>query len=150
MIYLECEPDKVLVSAMGIPRKEIKHSFSKGNVCNRLEKSRNSKGLVDEDPLSMQPSYIKELKLYEEKDEIKLLYDEKTQNYLIVLCPTLEEWILKVVKEAKIDISSYGLPDDRGKLHETINTKLKNLKNLIDDIKQKSSMLKTLEGFVKR
>lgn len=150
MIYLECKPDKALVGALGVPRKEIRHLFSKGNVCNKLEKSRNSRGLVDEDPLSTQPSYIRKLKPYSEKAGIKLLHDEDNQNYLIILCPTLEEWILEVVKEVGIDMSSYGLPDDTSRLHEAINTKLKNFKYLLDDIKQKSSMLKTLEGFVKR
>jgi len=67
-----------------------------------------------------------------------------------MLCPTLEEWILKVVKKVNIEISNYGLPDDAGKLHATINTKLENFKRLIKDIKKKSSMLKTLERFIKK
>lgn len=33
MIYVECNPDKVLVRALGISKRNIKHSFSKGNVC---------------------------------------------------------------------------------------------------------------------
>lgn len=149
MIYLECEPDKALLSALGIAKREVKHVFSKGNVCNRLEKSINSRGLVDEDPSSIQPTYIKKIKLISNKDGIKLFYDEKTKNYLIMLCPTLEGWILRVVKEMNIEISDYGLPDDVSKLHGTINTKLGAFKRLIKDIKQKSSMLKSLEGFIK-
>lgn len=150
MIYLECEADKTLVSALGIPRKEIKHMFSKGNVCNRLEKSKNSKGLVDEDPLSPQPSYIGKLRPISNKHGIKLLLDEKNQNYLIVLCPRLEDWVLNVTIEAKIDLLNYGLPSDPNKLHETLNIKLDKFKDLIDKINQKSEMLKTLEGFIKK
>ena len=150
MIYLECEPDKALVKALGIPRKEIKHMFSKGNVCNRLEKTENSKGLVDEDPLSPQPSYIGKLKSLSRGHGIKLLLDEKNQNYLIVLCPRLEDWVLNVTKEAKIDVSEYGLPNDPNKLHEALNIKLDKFRDLIDKIKQKSEMLKTLEGFMKK
>jgi hypothetical protein len=149
MIYLECEPDKVLVKALGISRKEIKHAFSKGNVCNKLEKSRNSKGLVDEDPLRPQPTYIGKLKLHSHEKDIKLLSDENAQNYLIMLCPTLEEWILKAVKELGVNIVNFGLPDDAGKLHKIINIKLGSFENLIEDIKKrKSGMLKTLEGFI--
>jgi len=151
MIYLECEPDKVLVSTLGIARKEIKHSFSKGNVCNKLKKSKNFKGLVDEDPKSPQPTYIERLRPCLEEQGIKLLKDENTQNYLIMLCPTLEKWILRVVKETGIDISKapYSLPDDPGKLHAVINTRLKGFKRLIEDIKQESLALKTLERLIK-
>jgi hypothetical protein len=150
MIYIECEPDKVLVKALGISRKEIKHVFSKGNVCNKLEKNINSKGLVDEDPLSAQPTYIGKLKLHSHEKNIKLLYDENAQNYLIMLCPTLEEWILKAVKESGMNIVNFGLPDDVEKLHRTINIKLGSFENLMEDIKKRrSSMLKTLEGFIK-
>jgi hypothetical protein len=150
MIYLECEPDKALVRAFGIARKEIKHMFSKGNVCNRLEKTKNSKGLVDEDPLSPQPSYIGKLKSLSRKNGIRLLFDEKKQNYLIALCPRLEDWVLNVTKEANIDVSKYGLPNDPNKLHEALNIKLDKFSDLIDKIKQKSEMLKTLEGFIKK
>jgi hypothetical protein len=151
MIYLECDSDKALVSSLGISRKEIKHSFSKGNVCNRLLNSKNSKGLVDEDPSSTQPTYIRKLKPISNKDGIKFFCDERNENYLIMLCPRLEEWILMVAKEVSIDMSNYGLPSDACRLHSTINTntKLDSFKRLIKDIEQKSSMLKTLEGLIK-
>jgi len=150
MIFLECEPDKALVKGLGIPRKEIKHMFSKGNVCNRLEKTKNSKGLVDEDPLNPQPSYIGKLKFLSRGHGIKLLVDEKNQNYLIVLCPRLEDWVLNVAKQASIDVLTHGLPNDPNKLHEALNIKLDRFRDLIDKIKQKSEMLKALEGFIKK
>ena len=57
MIYLECDPDKALVKALGMSNKAIQHVYSKGNVCNKLAKSSHSKGLVDEDPTSPQPAF---------------------------------------------------------------------------------------------
>ncbi|MDZ7313714.1 MAG: hypothetical protein ONB45_20835 [candidate division KSB1 bacterium] len=145
MIYLECEPDKVLVSVLGIPSKEIKHAHSKGNVCNKLAKSSHSKGLVDEDPPSAQPSYIGQLRLHSHEHQIKLLYDEKAQNLFIVLCPRLEEWILAAAKEAGVDIQDYGLPPEANQLHKVINTRLGSLALLIESIKRRSKMLKSLE-----
>jgi hypothetical protein len=118
-------------------------------VCNRLSRTSNSKGLVDEDPLSRQPKYISKLKAISDKYEIKLLSDEKAKNNLIVLCPTLEGWILKVAEEVGIDISEYDLPNDADSLHKVINLKPKNFTKLMEDIKQESRMLKTLEGFIK-
>ena len=150
MIYVECNADKTLVSALGFPRREIKHAHSKGNVCKRLESSRNSKGLVDEDSFSTQPRYIEKLKLLSHEDDVKVLYDGRAQNCLIMLCPRLEEWILKVVKEVKVDIGDYNLPNDADRLHKTINIKLKNFENLIEDIKESSRMVKTLERVIKR
>jgi len=149
MIYLECKPDRVLVTTLGIPSKEIQHESHKVRVCKRLEKSTNSKGLVDEDPSSTQPTYIRRLELHSNEHDIKLLYDEKTQNYLIVLCPRLEVWILKAATEAKVNVKNYDLPNTPEELHNIINTKVGKFMNLIQNIKEKSRMLKTLEDFVK-
>ncbi|MEW6686874.1 MAG: hypothetical protein AB1393_11830 [Candidatus Edwardsbacteria bacterium] len=74
MIYLECDADKVLVRALGVSRKEIICAHSIGNVCNRLRRKTNSKGLVDEDPGKIRPRYIERLKLLSYEDEIKVLY----------------------------------------------------------------------------
>lgn len=106
MIYLECYSDEALVKALGIHKKEIYHSYSKGNVCKKLEKNSESKGLVDEDPFSTQPSYIGKLKTNSHEYDIKLLYDEIANNHLIVLCPRLEDWILKAAKEAGINVKN--------------------------------------------
>ncbi|MGH7800750.1 MAG: hypothetical protein ACREOW_09000 [Thermodesulfobacteriota bacterium] len=148
---MECNPDEILVKALGIPRKEIDHAGNKEEVCKELEICTNSKGLVDEDPLGTQPSYIKKLKpLSDKRDDIKLMHDKKARNYLIILCPRLEEWILKATREAGVNVEVYGLPNNADELHKFINTKLKGFVNLIENIKGKSRMLKTLEDFLKR
>ncbi|MGI0011058.1 MAG: hypothetical protein ACREAE_06640 [Nitrosopumilaceae archaeon] len=148
MIYLECDPDKALVQTLGLSAKEIKHVYSKGNVCNRLAKSSQSKGLVDEDPLSAQPSYIRKLRLQSHEHQIKILYDEKAHNRLIVLCPRLEEWVLRAAQDAGVNIQDYGLPNNANQLHHIINTRIESLKSLIKSIRDKSKMLKALEGFI--
>mgnify|MGYP005843889063 CR=1 FL=1 len=151
MIHVECDADQTLVMTLGVPRKEIKHVHAKGNVCNRLEKGRRTKGLIDEDPLSLQPRYVRRLRLLSDEKQIKLYHDKIAENYLIMLCPRLEEWVLKVAREVGIDISEYGLPDDADKLHTALNikSKLENFEKLIEDIKERSGMLKTLEGFIR-
>ncbi len=60
---MECEPDEVLVRSLGVPKKKIRHVHSKGNVCRRLLKNKNSVGVVDEDPESVQPSYIQKFRV---------------------------------------------------------------------------------------
>jgi hypothetical protein len=149
MIYLECNPDKALISALGVSNKEIKHAFSKGNVCNQLAKHKNVKGVVDEDPASPQPSYVGKLKLHSHQQGIKFWHDDKNQNRLIMLCPRLEEWILKASQEAGINIQDYGLPNNANQIHHIINIRIENLKNLIKGMKDKSKMLKALEGLIR-
>lgn len=150
MIYVECNADEALVRALGVPKKEIKHSSDKGDVCKKLKKIRSSKGLVDEDPSGTQPSYIKDLRLLSHEDEIKILYDQRNQNHLILLCPKLEGWILKAAKEVEIDVRKYSLPDNENELHKVINRKLGKFVALIEELKQKRSRtLKTLEGLIK-
>lgn len=151
MIYLECYTDEALVKALGIHKKEIYHSFGKSNVCKRLEKSRNSKGLVDEDPGRTQPPYIGKMIIKSNEDDIKLLYDNDTNNNLIVLNPKLEEWILKSAKEVGVNMEDYSLPEDADELHKVIATKNppKEFVHLIEDIKKRSKMLRALEKLIK-
>lgn len=153
MIYVENEAHKTLLRAFGFSEKEITVANGKGNVCNKLEGKENCKGLVDEDPLSSQHSYFNKLEHKEVKDDIKLSYDQKKKNYLIILCPIVEKWILKAATEVKVNILKYNLPDNPNELYKVLHTdrkKYKNFENLIKDlIKQKSKRLKTLEGFIK-
>lgn len=152
MIYLECDPDKALVKALGISKTGIFHAGNKGNVCNRLKRNKNSKGLVDDDPSSAQPSYMDRLRLLSDEYGIKLLYDERNENHLIVLCPRLEDWILKAAKQVvgRGMGKKYGLPENADQLHKVINTNLEKFVNLVNDIKEKSGMLKALESLIKR
>lgn len=148
MIYVECKPDYTLVKILGLSKKEIRHEGGKSKICNRLRKSSKSKGLVDEDPLSTQHPYIKTLRLLSDKDDIKVLYSEKAQNHIFVLCPRLEEWILKIAKIAKVDPEKYGLPNDANELHKIININLGKFAKLIEALKKKSKILKNLENLI--
>lgn len=150
MIYLECNADEALVQACGVPKKVIKHIFSKGNVCKRLQKNKNVIGLVDEDPESTQPNYIGKLLLQSHEHNIKLFYEKKSGNVLIVLCPRLEEWILKAAKEARIQVKNFGLPDHANELHKVINSNLDHFTKLLDKIKGKSKMINALQVVLKR
>lgn len=145
LIYVECYPDTVLVKTLGIPRRKIIHAHSKGNVCNRLSKSKNSKGMVDEDPYSSQPNYLKKLRLVDERDDLKLLMDNRNNNKLIVVCPTLEGWIIATSKEAGISLRDFNLPNNPDRLHETINLNLGKFEALIKELVNKSQRMDTLK-----
>jgi len=151
MIYTECKPDSTLVKMLGIPKKQIIHQQGKPEICKQLEKRENWKGLIDEDPFSVQPSYLKKLQVQENLPNygLKILSNTSKNNDLFVLCPLLEEWIIKAAKEAGIDIKRYNLPDDGDQLHKVINLDLRKFERLVNDLKGKSEMIKALEKALK-
>jgi len=147
MIYVECKPDFILVrSITAIPKREIVHEFGKGNVCNRLQKQQNSRGLIDEDPSASQPPYLEKMTPRGDQPQqgLKVLEHKSSGNSLVLLCPTLEEWILGAAKEAEMDVvRKYGLPDDPVRLHRVINLDLDKFEKLVENLRD-SRRLKTL------
>ena len=134
MVYVECKPDVALVESLGISYRDIEHTGGKSGVCKKLEKQFNSIGLVDEDPGAGTPSYINTLKLSAQENCIKIFIDNKNKTKLIMLCPKLEEWILKVAKKSKIDPKKYGLPDNPSFLHSKINSDIQNFKLFLNEL----------------
>jgi len=103
--------------------------------------------LLDEDPYSGQPRYVKEARLKNDLPEhdIKILHHSSANNHLIVLCPALEEWILRAARESGIDVTKYNLPNNAAKLHAEINISLDKFEKLLEDLKDSSNRLKTLK-----
>jgi hypothetical protein len=140
MIYIECKADLILTKSITtIPSKEICHAGNKSGVCKKLQRYRKCTGLVDEDPQGTSPSYMKKLNRENLcKHDLKILHDNNSDNRLIILCPRLEEWILKTAKEASIDVRKYDLPNDGKKLHRQININLNKFEKLMDGLKNKN------------
>jgi len=153
-IYLvECKPDAVLIKSLTLaPRKRIEHAGNKSQLLKKLtEHYSNSKGIIDEDPGSIQPPHLQKFKQKQDLPSCKLriLHQKGRNNTLIILCPALEEWILDTAKEAKIDPQEYGLPKDPTKLHQQINIQIDKFQKLIKDLAN-SKRLKTLKTHLTR
>jgi hypothetical protein len=148
VIYVECKPDSILVkSLIKISKKEIIHAGNKPEICKKLEKQENCIGLVDEDPNSPQPPYVKRMKAEILSEHgLKILHDKKC-NRLVFLCPRLEEWLLEAVKQANMQIGNYGLPNDGIKLHQIINININKLERLIRDL-ENCDRMKNLKKFL--
>jgi hypothetical protein len=151
MYLVECKPDEILVKVLtNTPRKQIQHGGNKSELLKRLTKRSNSIGIVDEDPLSHQPPHLRK---FEEKlkiCDIKILHQRRGNNILIMLCPRLEDWILKAAHEVNVNPEKYGLPDNPEKLHEQINIKTDKFLGFVDDIRIKSERLKKLKQHLSR
>ena len=148
-IYVECKPDYTLVKSIAnIPRRQINHAGNKSEVCKTLKKCEMCIGLVDEDPFSVQPSYFQDLHVKElSLHELKVLHDTSRDNYVVVLCPRLEDWILKAAQEISVDVKEYGLPDDDVELHKRINKNLGRFEELIREL-ESCKRVKTLRNLL--
>ncbi len=149
MIFVECSPDLILVQTLRrVSRKDIVHELKgKGEVCKRLAANENCVAMLDEDPGSPQPPYIKSIRLRSDvvDQSIKVLHDNKRNNFVILLTPKLEDWILRATRLTGLNIVGYGLPSDSKELHRIINGKLDKYQDLLNDLSGKrSSMLVSL------
>ena len=133
-LFLECKPDKVLAMTLGVARRSIVHSDDKGGVCRRLIRTRQMSGMIDEDPMSPQPSYIRELLEKSRDYGIVHLMDSPRLHTIAVLCPRLEDWFLNVCRGSRIDLKRYNLPDRAGDLHKVINFRLKNFQSAVEEL----------------
>lgn len=140
MMYVECNPDKVLVSALGVPKREVLHAFGKDRACNSLKKIKGGMALLDEDPQGHQPPYLRSLSERSKQYGIRILYDEQRDNKIILLCPRLEEWLIETAKNADVNLEQYGLAKDASLLHEEINLRSQNLTVLLESIKRNIRM----------
>lgn len=140
MIFVECYADETLMKSLGIAGRDITHAYSKGNVCNRLQKTSGSKGLVDEDPASGQPNYLRGLRLISDTYDIKYYRDTKHTNHLIILCPDLETWIINAARKENLDLTQYDLPDNSNELHKIINCELLKFEDLLAALQKLPSL----------
>jgi hypothetical protein len=150
MIHLECYNDQILVQAFGFVKKSITHSGDKGKVCNDLNDSIDSIGLIDEDPESAQPKYIDTCEVIKSEHDVVVRFHKKKRNILIILCPRLEEWVLQTAREAQTDITQYDLPDNPKELHSISKQQRNRLLEFIKVTKRNSPRLKLLEKLLKR
>jgi len=148
MYLVECKPDAVLVKSLTLTsRKNIEHAGNKSELLKKLtERYGNSKGMIDEDPWSIQPPYLR--KFREKYDltsfNLKILHQTSKNNTLIMLRPRLEEWVLEAAHEANIDFKKYDLPNDPIKLHECINIQIDKFQRLVEDL-ARSNRLRELK-----
>ena len=154
MIFVECKPDEMLVrNVTGLPKRQIIHELKgKAEVCKRVSGQQNCKGVVDEDPGSTEPVYLARINLSEELLQLglKVFEDGPRNNRVVVLCPKLEDWILRATRDARLDITKYGLPNDPTALHRVINLDPRKIERLLGDLRNAATeRMKTLAQLLK-
>ena len=139
MIYVECKPDQVLVQMLtGWRRREIVHENDKFQVMKKLRRQTNGRAMIDEDPTSNQPDYLNEMNAQEAFSNmgLRVLSDELRGNKAVVLCPKLEDWVIRGANEAGISLGDrrYNLPNTANALHRVINAEHRKLERLVQDL----------------
>jgi len=132
-VHVECLPDETLVKKLGIIKKNVFHYTGKSRVFHNLKDTTNEIAMVDEDPGSPKTVYEKSLQLKEEVLGIKR-YADNNNNTVLVLTIKLEDWIIKICKDAAIDITQFGLPEKPNELHDVINYRLSKFEKLIEHL----------------
>lgn len=160
MIFVECDPDEVLVKSL-TRGKIIKHPSNKPRVCSQLAKTNGSVAMVDEDPKSVQHPYIDKLKgtgqvSFLSGHDLTVLCDKSRDNRIVLICPRLEDWLLKAASEAGLNIEDYFLPRKPSGLHDVLtlgnknNKHMDNYKKLLYDLGKSSTRVKTLKELLGR
>lgn len=147
-LFLECKPDETLAVALGVPRRVVVHSHSKGRVSKALGKNNDATGLVDEDLGSAEPTTLKRFVEVSANHDVKLKLDRAQNNRLVVICPRLEPWIIKTAKAANVKMVKFNLSEKLQDLDADINHRLPNLERLLNELLELKSprilYLKTL------
>ena len=148
MYLVECNPDQVLVSSLtSVSRKRIRHMGGKSELIKAFcVHYSNSKGMVDDDPNSVQPPQLRDLQQGEDLSDygLKVLHQASRSNLLIILCPRLEEWLLAAAGETAMDPVNLGLSSDPASLHRQINFRLSSFERFVKELQVESERVKRL------
>ena len=114
-IIPECYIDTNLVETLlqiGTGKEHtVNHQKGCNNVACTMRKIEGfAVGVVDTD--KKQPSYWGEFVLIKDSQHLSLKKHESRSQYVILINPALERFLLDCVKEAELDLQDYGLPSN--------------------------------------
>ncbi len=114
-IIPECYVDTKVTEIVG--RAFYNHQHGCGDVANRLIKSKDEicLGIIDEDKnKGPRAKYFSEFKIIKEENNLVLKKHKDRKQYLILICPEIEQWLMKDAIAVQIDPTDekYKLPLD--------------------------------------
>jgi len=131
-LFVECYPDEALAFALGVPRREVEHGGNKAGVCAQVARRSRTTGMIDQDPDTAPMPYMKTLAEQHVEHDIRVLSDSQRNNRLVVICPRLEEWLVKSAKDGGLKMTAFGFESDSGRhLHGQIKDRLPNVERLV-------------------
>ena len=154
-ILVECNTDKYLLTGilkkLRLSRKLIRHEANKPKVIDILRKSDASIGVVDEDPHSSTPPDMANYQEIERIGDIRILTRIKDKRKRVfIICPRMEEWLLKRANKNDISPNSFNLKNDPNTLHKINIDKNINYRNFIDKLLEVDDDMNTLKMCISR
>ena len=117
-VLVECYPDAAVLRCLGVTKRQLRHERCKGEVVKRVLKLDCAVGVIDEDPDSAQPRDLANYAEVQADGGLRLLVRRgSAERRLIVVCPRLEDWLIRRAKESGIRLQDYDLPSDPHRLH---------------------------------
>jgi hypothetical protein len=131
-VCVECNPDAVLVEALGFTRPV--HARGNAKVTKYVCEHDDVIGLQDEEPTSIPPRMLGRFTEVRREHDMRLM--EWQGRRIVVLCPRLEEWLLRTAERARVDPEAmrFNLPRDPERLKDVINKRLPNLRRLTEEL----------------
>ena len=114
-IVPECHVDTKVAEIVGGDGK-YNHKHGCGDVAIELEfklKDRVAIGIIDEDKNKGSiAKYLFEFDIIKSENNLILKRHRKRKQYLILICPEIEQWLLNDAVATNLDIENFGLPKD--------------------------------------
>jgi hypothetical protein len=149
VLVVECKADRALVKILtSASKRNLIHGGNKTGVLEVLLKARESStGVIDEDPWSPQPPNLRKFKMKQDvtRHNFKIMQQTGKNISLIMLCPRLEEWILRAANEARVSPNKYGLPYDAAELRKQITAQTDKFEKFVKAIKDRSKRIEELQ-----
>jgi hypothetical protein len=111
-IVPECYADTRLAEIL-TQSKRCNHQKNLGQVANTLKnrlKDLPALGIVDNDKGSV-PSYFSEFNLIFQNQDLKLLKHPGRSQFLVMICPAIEQWLLNAANEVNVNPLDFGIKE---------------------------------------
>jgi hypothetical protein len=154
-VISECHVDTALARFFVQDAILVSHESGQGNVGNAMKKATNQDnivliGWIDDDKIKH--SYFNDFQTIIHENNIIFKQKDNKNEYLIVIQPAAEKFLLEAANEVNLHLSPYNLPEDfkgfKNRLKNPSIEKDADFQNFIRDLMvQKASSFLLLQSF---
>ena len=125
-IVPECYVDTKVAEIVGQATRKYNHQHGCGDVANQLKnklKNKISLGIIDEDKnKGPAAKYFSEFNLVKTENNLILKKHKDRKQYLVLVCPEMEEWLMNDADSININPTDFELPESMKGFKEITKT----------------------------
>lgn len=114
-IVPECYVDTKVAEILAQAKRKFNHQHGCGDVANQLKNRLREKialGIIDEDNgKGPKARYFSEFNMIKKENSLILLRHSERSQYLILICPEIEEWLLNDANAVNVNPLMFNLPE---------------------------------------